>query len=671
MASTVGDVRGRGRAFLLACAVLAVVCLLLALLFRRRPTEGGPAQPPPPGVVLPGPDGRQERPRAAPPATTEAPAVPRPSAEAPPAPPGGPAETPESNDVTLVVTRAGAPLLRCAVRSASPPVQQLSTTRVAAGTFAVDVPPGAAFPMELEVSELAGQPGVRVACPSVGCQVDVVLPNVGAVSAVVQTDAGSPAAGAVVTIAGRQSVADESGRALLQGVDAGVHRSVWVQYAGEFHPRACELEVHADSVASLDLRVPAARRATVRVLSAETGLPIVGARVRVTDLSAYPYTTLLDHRTDQAGECSLTRTAPAASWVAVESDDTEPVFASGSSADPEGVIVVRATRRTPRPVRGRVVDADGRPVGGVRVSHTSARQTVTDSNGAFHLRDVPRQASADQVLEPACETSTLFVMKSGWASPDQVSVPEEGDVEITLARLCTVTGLIEVLPDAARPQQVRVSVTCRDGTRYSGEARVEPAARGYRWTWPKAPRVVGVFRLEWPGGTFGAETAYDARGNEPWSADFVQPRGGSVSVVVDARDGQVPDGVWMKFSVADSGHLAGDTYAFVDRATASYRTSTPVPPGRYRLLVGAPGMLPRDLGVIDVRPDAVTECACTLRFAVSVTLVVLCGQQVVPGATVSVATEGLTAVEEGFRLRRFGMTQPSSASRSEAAGLWA
>ncbi|MCC7063473.1 MAG: hypothetical protein IT456_11755 [Planctomycetes bacterium] len=138
--------------------------------------------------------------------------------------------------------------------------------------------------------------------------------------------------------------------------------------------------------------------ATVRgtVVSANNGQPIEGAMVKVAGSSPL--------RTDAAGQFFvsdvdlgrelLSVTASAHGYV--------PTLVMPQGAQGSGEVVVRITLQPGTPVRGMVLDADGKPVAGVRIESSADALlfAASDAEGHFHLPAVPPGLVKLRVVPP-------------------------------------------------------------------------------------------------------------------------------------------------------------------------------------------------------------------------------------------------------------------------------
>ena len=304
-------------------------------------------------------------------------------------------------------------------------------------------------------------------------ELDLVLPREAVLSGhVLSAGTGLPLAGATVAIEQNEqqrvnALTDANGAFLLDGLSQGSY-GLLVR-----HPEHAPLFAgiwnlaEGDRVTQLELRLDPALTVTGRVLSAKTGTPVPDAHVRASSATvtsdasgSFVLKGLLDE------EYLISVTAEGFSETTAGAAPTLPSEAWTFLLDEEAC------------VRGRVLDADGRPVAGARVhagyrgkpedvfavfAKSWQKHAPTDSRGTYRLTGLP--PFTDYCLLATVEGKLAFTCVEGIS----LESGERKTVDLQLSRGGAIRG------------QVRSSANSRltDIT-----VRVSAAAISEGWTFP-------------------------------------------------------------------------------------------------------------------------------------------------------------------------------------------
>ncbi|MFI6033376.1 MFS transporter [Streptomyces sp. NPDC051315] len=200
-----------------------------------------------------------------------------------------------------------------------------------------------------------------------------------------------PVGGAVVTLvstAGRQlgrSVAGSDGSYAVETPGQGTY--VLIASADGHQPQATTVVVGAEPV-TYDVLLTGSSGLAGVVRSAESGVPVAGAVVIVTDVRGDVLTTV---RTDGSGEFAVGDLVPGAVTLAVSSPKHRPL-ARSVEIGATGITRVDVELRPGAQVRGTVRGA-GAPLGDARVTLVDAAgnvvaSTTTGSDGAYAFSDL-------------------------------------------------------------------------------------------------------------------------------------------------------------------------------------------------------------------------------------------------------------------------------------------
>ncbi len=243
-------------------------------------------------------------------------------------------------------------------------------------------------PARLEITAATGKEARRI-----------LLEETGAVEGRV-TAAGAPVAGARVELLADGPVepvlSDGSGAFRFQGVPAALALRLSAAAPGRLTGRSAPFDLApGGKAASVDILLP--RGGTIRGrITGPGGAPVAGAKVRVGSWSfsggSSPSAADLGRRveaiTDGAGEYVLAGLPAATATLRVEAAGFAPKGSGRVAVTEGGVAAVDMALEAARAIAGRVVDAEGRPVAGARVSVAGkggAGTAVSGADGSFRV----------------------------------------------------------------------------------------------------------------------------------------------------------------------------------------------------------------------------------------------------------------------------------------------
>jgi protocatechuate 3,4-dioxygenase beta subunit len=283
------------------------------------------------------------------------------------------------------------------------PVHARATTD-GRGEFALDAPPSGGMRV---TASAPGRSTVGTLVAARGARVTLRLPAAAAIRVLVVDPDGSPVGGAEVEVGAGDAIlraaASSDGVAAFEAVAPGP-ASVRARAEGRAEATAGPVLLLASAPREVTVMLERAVRLGGRVVDAESGEPIAGARVRV----AWP------GRSVEAEPTGADGTFPPVAVLAPGDQVQVSAVAKGRAAllvpfdlqDLDGAApTVLLRMRREEDWSGRVVDASGAPAPGARVGYTedgvagkAPDQTVADAEGRFALPPPPPPAPGRRVV---------------------------------------------------------------------------------------------------------------------------------------------------------------------------------------------------------------------------------------------------------------------------------